>query len=123
MHKERMIKSMAKMFKTRPFVSERPWGYELWTLSTHRSGQSEVLPSGENLLEYLEKEIAKGNETARLTKILFDGQKGVCALDRESHMVELAKGVSMRAGKGIYPQDLEKEEFHEIQIGLKVFQE
>lgn len=53
MHKERMIKSMAKMFKTRPFVSERPWGYELWTLSTHRSGQSEVLPSGENLLEYL----------------------------------------------------------------------
>lgn len=44
---------MAKMFKTRPFVSERPWGYELWTLSTHRSDQSEVLPSGENLLEYL----------------------------------------------------------------------
>lgn len=68
--------------------------------------------------EYLEKEIAKGNETARLTKILFDGQKGVCALDRESHMVELAKGVSMRAGKGIYPQDLEKEEFHEILIKM-----
>lgn len=41
------------MFKTRPFVSERPWGYELWTLSTHRSGQSEVLPEGTPLKEYL----------------------------------------------------------------------
>ena len=36
--------------------------------------------------EYLEKEIAKGNEEAKLTKILFDAQKGVCALDRDSHM-------------------------------------
>ncbi len=68
--------------------------------------------------EYLEKEIAKGNEQARLTKILFDAQKGVCALDRESHMIELAKGVSERAGKGIYPQDLEKEEFHAILIKM-----
>lgn len=66
--------------------------------------------------EFLEKEIAKGNEQAKLTKILFDAQKGVCALDRESHMIELAGGVSMRAGKGIYPRDLEKEEFHTILI-------
>lgn len=69
--------------------------------------------------EYLEKEIAKGNEQARLTKILFDAQKGVCALDRESHMIELAKGVSERAGKGVYPQDLEKEEFHAILIKMQ----
>ena len=68
--------------------------------------------------EYLEKEIAKGNEQAKLTKILFDAQKGVCALDRESHMIELAKGVSERAGKGIYPQDLEKDEFHAILIKM-----
>lgn len=68
--------------------------------------------------EYLEKEIAKGNEQARLTKILFDAQKGVCALDRESHMIELAKGVSERAGKGVYPQDLEKDEFHAILIKM-----
>lgn len=46
---------MDRIFKTKPFLSERPWGYELWTLSTHRSGQSTVLPSGENLLEYLGK--------------------------------------------------------------------
>lgn len=68
--------------------------------------------------EYLEKEIANGNEQAKLTKILFDAQKGVCALDRESQMVELAKGVSERPGKGVYPQDLEKEEFHSILIKM-----
>ena len=68
--------------------------------------------------DYLEKEIEKGNEDARLTKILFDAQKGVCSLDRESNMIELAKGVSMRAGKGVYPQDLDKEEFHKILIEM-----
>lgn len=68
--------------------------------------------------EFLETEIEKGNEKAKLTKILFDGQKGVCALDRESHMVELAKEIKMRAGKGVYPQDLEKEEFHKILIKM-----
>lgn len=35
--------------------------------------------------EYLEAEISKGNEQAKLTKILFDAQKGVCSLDRESN--------------------------------------
>lgn len=68
--------------------------------------------------EYLEAEIAKGNEQAKLTKILFDAQKGVCSLDRESNMIELLKGVSMRPGKGVYPQDLEKEEFHTILINM-----
>ena len=68
--------------------------------------------------DYLDKEIEKGNEDAKLTKILFDAQKGVCSLDRESNMIELAKGVSMRAGKGIYPQDLDKEEFHKILIEM-----
>ena len=67
---------------------------------------------------YLEREISKGNENAKLTKILFDAQKGVCSLDRESNMIELAKDVKMRAGKGIYPQDLEKKEFHEIIIKM-----
>ena len=68
--------------------------------------------------EYLEKEVEKGNEDAKLTKILFDAQKGVCSLDRESNMIELMKGVSMRPGKGVYPQDLEKEEFHQILINM-----
>ena len=68
--------------------------------------------------EFLDREISKGNEDAKLTKILFDAQKGVCALDRNSDMIELAKGISMRPGKGIYPQDLEKEEFHNILIKM-----
>ena len=68
--------------------------------------------------EYLEKEIENGGRKAKLAKILFDAQKGVCSLDRESNMIELAKGVSMRAGKGVYPLDLEKEEFHAILIKM-----
>ncbi len=68
--------------------------------------------------EYLEAEISKGNEQAKLTKILFDAQKGVCSLDRESNMIELIKGVSERLGKGVYPQDLEKDEFHAILIKM-----
>ena len=68
--------------------------------------------------EYLESEITKANKQAELTKILFDAQKGVCSLDRESNMIELAKGIHERPGKGIYPQDLEKEEFHNILIKM-----
>ena len=68
--------------------------------------------------EYLEKEIAKGNEDAKLTKILFDAQKGVCALDRDSHMIELAAGVKRLPGEGLYPEDLTKEEFHNILIKM-----
>lgn len=68
--------------------------------------------------EYLEAEISKGNEQAKLTKILFDAQKGVCSLDRESNMIELIKGVSERPGKGVYPQDLKKDEFHAILIKM-----
>jgi hypothetical protein len=41
--------------------------------------------------EYLEKEITKGNKDAELTKILFDAQKGIFALDRDSNMIKLAK--------------------------------
>lgn len=68
--------------------------------------------------EYLEKEIKKGNEQAKLTKILFDAQKGICSLDRESNMIELVKGISEQPGKGVYPQDLEKDEFHAILIKM-----
>jgi hypothetical protein len=68
--------------------------------------------------EYLDREINNGNDNAKLTKILFDAQKGVCALDRDSNMVELAKGISMKAGKGVYPEDLSKDEFHSILIKM-----
>ena len=64
--------------------------------------------------EYLEKEIAKGNEDAKLTKILFDAQKGIFALDRDSNMIKLAKGMEPKKGIGVYPEDLTREEFHSI---------
>ena len=63
--------------------------------------------------EFLNKEIEKGNKQAELTKILYDAQKGVCALDRESNIIELAKDVHATLGKGCYPKDLGKAEFQQ----------
>lgn len=68
--------------------------------------------------EFLRKEILKGNERAELTKILFDAQKGMCAIDRESTKINLAKGITELPGKGLYPEDLTKEEFHKILIKM-----
>ena len=68
--------------------------------------------------EFLNEEIKKGNKQAELTKILYDAQKGLCAIDRESNIIELAKGVHEMPGKGIYPEDLSKEEFHSILIKM-----
>ncbi len=65
---------------------------------------------------YLEEEIKKGNEQAKLTKILFDAQKGIFSLDCESNMVILAKGLEFKGGRGFYPEDLSVEEFHKILI-------
>ena len=64
--------------------------------------------------EFLEEEIQKGNEQARLTKILFDAQKGVNAIDTMSSHIRLIKGIEEKPGKGVYPEDLSKEEFHSI---------
>ncbi len=64
--------------------------------------------------EYLNREIAKDNEEAKLTRILFEAQKGVCAIDCESNKISLAKGVEEKLGKGLYPEDLSVEEFHSI---------
>lgn len=64
--------------------------------------------------EFLESEVAKGNEQAKLTKILFDAQKGVNAIDSMSNTINLAKGIESKPGKGVYPEDLSKEEFHSV---------
>ena len=64
--------------------------------------------------EFLESEIAKGNKQAKLTKILFDAQKGVNAIDTMSTPINLIKGVETKLGKGVYPEDLSKEEFHAV---------
>ena len=79
-----------------------------------------VIDDPDNLAfkEYLEKEVAKGNKDAELTKILFDAQKGIFALDRDSNMIKLAKGLEPKKGIGVYPADLKKEEFHTILIKM-----
>lgn len=64
--------------------------------------------------EFLEKEIKNGNKKAELTKILFDAQKGINAIDTMSQKINLAKGITEVPGKGVYPQDLSKDEFHSI---------
>ena len=63
---------------------------------------------------FLEEEIKKGNKQAELTKILFDAQKGMNAIDTMSNKINLAKGIKEFPGKGVYPEDLSKEEFHSI---------
>ena len=82
------------------------------------------LDSSHNLpfKKFLEEEIKKskktGDKRAELTKILFDAQKGIFALDCESNLVKLAANLEKRAGRGFYPDDLEKEEFHKILVNM-----
>ena len=63
---------------------------------------------------FLDEEIEKGNKQAELTKILFDAQKGINAIDTMSEKINLAKGIKESLGKGVYPEDLSVEEFHKI---------
>ena len=64
--------------------------------------------------DFLKEEIKKGNKQAELTKILFDAQKGMNAIDTMSTKINLAKDIEELPGKGVYPKDLSKAEFHEI---------
>lgn len=68
--------------------------------------------------EFLENETKKGNKQAKLTKILFDAQKGINAIDTMSNPIRLIKGIDKKPGKGVYPEDLSKEEFHMILIRM-----
>ena len=63
---------------------------------------------------YLKCEIKNGNKRAKLTKILFDAQKGMNAVDTMSNKINLAKGIKELPGKGVYPKDLSVKEFHKI---------
>ncbi len=68
--------------------------------------------------EFLKEEIEKGIEEAKLTKILYDAQKGICAIDCESNKFSLAKGIKELPQKGLYPSDLTVEKFHSILIKM-----
>ena len=67
-----------------------------------------------DFLEFLKKEIKKGNEQARLTKILFDAQKGMFSPDYEGNQIALAKDITNPIGLNFYPEDLDPTNFHKI---------
>lgn len=79
-----------------------------------------ILDNRENIpfKNWLEDEIKKGNKEAKLTKILYDAQKGICAIDTESNKISLAKNIKELPQKGLYPEDLTVEEFHKILIKM-----
>ena len=79
-----------------------------------------VLDNRKNLpfKNWLDSEVQKGDERAKLTKILYDAQKGICAIDTESHKFSLAKNINELPQKGLYPEDLSIEKFHSILIKM-----
>ena len=68
--------------------------------------------------QFLEEKIKAGDEQANLTKILFDAQKGINAIDSLSHKINLAKGHKAMPGIGVYPEDLTEEDFQNILIKM-----
>lgn len=68
--------------------------------------------------DYLVFAAKKGNNEARMTLKLFEAQKGISAKDINGDMVNLLQGHEMLPGKGFFPEDLSKEEFHKILIGM-----
>ena len=67
---------------------------------------------------FLEEESKKGNEDAKLSLILFNAQIGMNGVDTEANKIFLAKNQPELLGKGFYPVDLTKEEFHNILINM-----
>ena len=67
---------------------------------------------------FLENKTEQGDKDAEMALKLFNAQKGMNAIDTESNMVELAKGMPEPEGKGFYPQDLSSEEFQNILIKM-----
>lgn len=61
---------------------------------------------------------SKEGKQAELTKILYEAQKGICAVDTESNKISLAKGIKELPQKGLYPSDLTVEKFHSILIKM-----
>ena len=75
-------------------------------------------PKNIDFRNYLISEYNKGNKDAENALMLFNAQRGMSAIDRQSNMVNLCKGNSPKEGKGVYPQDLSANEFHEILIKM-----
>ena len=68
--------------------------------------------------KFLDEKIKENNTQAQLTKILFDAQKGINAIDSLSQTINLAKGHKAMPGIGVYPEDLTEEEYQNILIKM-----
>ena len=68
--------------------------------------------------EYLNSEISRGNKSAELTKRLYDGQLGIFANNVAGTPVSLVSNIENKPNKGLYPEDLTIEEFHNILIKM-----
>ncbi len=75
-------------------------------------------PKNLEFKKFLETEAEKGNEDAKMTLTLFTAQIGMNAVDSEANKIFLAKGEKELPGKGFYPVDLTKEEFHKILLDM-----
>ena len=75
-------------------------------------------PDNLDFKAYLEEEAKNGNEDAQMTLTLFNAQIGMNAVDSEANKIFLAKDTKELPGKGFYPVDLSKEEFHNILIKM-----
>ena len=67
---------------------------------------------------YLQNESKNGNDAAKITLKLFNAQKGIVAKDMNAQYVNLSGGYNSILGKGFYPEDLSKKEFHSILIKM-----
>ena len=61
---------------------------------------------------------AEDKNKAKLALKLFNAQKGINAVDREAVKFSLLKGAQELPGKGLFPMDLSKEEFHKILLDM-----
>ena len=75
-------------------------------------------PKNLEFKKFLEEEVEKGNEDAKMTLTLFTAQIGMNAVDSEANKIFLAKDENELPGKGFYPVDLTKEEFHTILLKM-----
>lgn len=75
-------------------------------------------PKNLEFKRFLKEEAKNGNEDAKMTLTLFNAQIGMNAVDSEANKIFLAKGEGELPGKGFYPTDLTKEEFHKILIKM-----
>ncbi len=75
-------------------------------------------PKNIEFKKYLMNRANQNDKDAENALIIFNAQKGVSAIDRQTQTVKLLKGDSPKDGKGLYPQDLSTEEFHNILINM-----